>query len=86
MTAEPNARPRLFRVVYFLDDAEVLALAAPVTEGLAEKLAHIRVEDRVFEYVAAVFHDEAATVPNRATLVRWFGRIERKDPHERSTG
>jgi LytS/YehU family sensor histidine kinase len=72
-------------VAYFLDDAEVLTIAAPVTEALAGMLEHVQ-SNHVFEDVAEVFHMEAATVPERATLVRWFGRIERKDPHERSTG
>jgi hypothetical protein len=75
----------VFRVAYFLDDVEVLTMAAPVTDALAGMLEHVQ-GNHVFEDVADVFHMEAGSVPSRATLVRWFGRIERKDPHERSTG
>jgi hypothetical protein len=75
----------VFRVAYYLDDVEVLTMAAPITDALSGMLEHVKGE-HVFEDVADVFHMEAGSVPRRATLVRWFGRIERKEPHGPSTG
>ena len=80
MVIEPKG-PRIFRVAYYLDDVEVLTIGAPVTDIMSEQLRDLHPDNGgMLDLMNTVFHAEAEGINQRATFVRWFGRIERKEP------